>query len=148
MKTSRDDLIGWSLVGAGLVALILLVPGLAATWVPAPMRVLLGWGAFIVIPAIILGGVMLAFAGRLGWEVRWRAIVFGEVLILAILGLLHLSLAQPLDAGWTGAGPGAEASPGTSNISATSPAPTRPQPIRSFREVFMLSDELVGLSQS
>ena len=47
-----------------------------------------------------------------------------------------------------GAGPRAEARPGTSNISATSPAPTKPQPIRSFREVFMLSDELVGLIQS
>ena len=106
MKTSRNDLIGWGLVGAGLVALMLLVPGLASARGPAPIRVLLGWGAFIAIPAVILGGVMLAFAGRLGWEVRWRAVVFGEVLFLAILGLLHLSLAQPLDAGWAGVGGG------------------------------------------
>ena len=106
MKTSRNDLIGWGLVGAGLVALMLLVPGLASARGPAPMRVLLGWGAFIAIPAVILGGVMLAFAGRLGWEVRWRAVVFGEVLFLAILGLLHLSLAQPIDAGWAGVGGG------------------------------------------
>ena len=106
MKTSRNDLIGWGLVGAGLVALMLLVPGLTSARGPAPMRVLLGWGAFIAIPAVILGGVMLAFAGRLGWEVRWRAVVFGEVLFLAILGLLHLSLAQPIDAGWAGVGGG------------------------------------------
>ena len=106
MKTSRNDLIGWGLVGAGLIALMLLVPGLASARGPAPMRVLLGWGAFIAIPAVILGGVMLAFAGRLGWEVRWRAVVFGEVLFLAILGLLHLSLAQPIDAGWSGGGGG------------------------------------------
>ena len=106
MKTSRNDLIGWGLVGAGLIALMLLVPGLASARGPAPMRVLLGWGAFIAIPTVILGGVMLAFAGRLGWEVRWRAVVFGEVLFLAILGLLHLSLAQPLDAGWAGVGGG------------------------------------------
>ena len=106
MKTSRNDLIGWGLVGAGLVALMLLVPGLASARGPAPMRVLLGWGAFIAIPAVILGGVMLAFAGRLGWEVRWRAVVCGEVLFLAILGLLHLSLAQPIDAGWAGVGGG------------------------------------------
>ena len=106
MKTSRDDLIGWGLVGAGLVALMLLVPGLTSAPGPAPMRVLLGWGAFIAIPAMILGGVMLAFAGRLGWEVRWRAVVFGEVLFLTILGLLHLSTAQPIDAGWAGVGGG------------------------------------------
>ena len=100
MKTSRNDLIGWGLVGAGLIALMLLVPGLAPARGPAPMRVLLGWGAFIAVPAVILGGVALAFAGRMGWEVHWRAIVFGELMFLAVLGLLHLSLAQPIDAGW------------------------------------------------
>jgi len=106
MKTSRNDLIGWGLVGAGLIALMLLLPGLVSAGGPAPMRVLLGWGAFIAVPAVILGGVLLAFAGRLGWEVRWRAIAFGEVLFLAVIGLVHLSLAQPIDTGWAGAGGG------------------------------------------
>ncbi len=106
MKTSRNDLIGWGLVGAGLIALMLLVPGLASARGPAPMRVLLGWGAFIAVPAVILGGVMLAFAGRLGWEVNWRAIVCGEVLFLAVISLLHLSTTQPSLAGWTGVGGG------------------------------------------
>src|SRR5512136_2508689 len=106
MKTSRNDLIGWGLVGAGLVALMLLVPGLASARGPAPMRVLLGWGAFIAVPAVILGGVLLAFAGRLGWGVRWRAIAFGELLFLAIVGLIHLSTTQPIDAGWVGMGGG------------------------------------------
>jgi len=106
MKTSRNDLIGWGLVVVGLIALMLLLPGLTSAGGPAPMRVLLGWGAFIAVPAVILGGVLLAFAGRLGWEVRWRAVVCGELLFLAILGLLHLSLAQPIDAGWSGIGGG------------------------------------------
>jgi S-DNA-T family DNA segregation ATPase FtsK/SpoIIIE len=106
MKTSRNDLIGWGLVGAGLIALMLLVPGLAPARGPAPMRVLLGWGAFIVIPAVILGGVMLAFAGRLGWEVRWRAIACGELLFLALIGLIHVSFAPETDAGWAGGGGG------------------------------------------
>jgi S-DNA-T family DNA segregation ATPase FtsK/SpoIIIE len=106
MKTSRNDLIGWGLVVVGLIALILLVPGLASAKGPAPMRVLLGWGAFIAVPAVILGGVLLAFAGRLGWEVRWRAVFFGELLFLALVGLLHLSLTQPIDAGWSGMGGG------------------------------------------
>ncbi len=44
--------------------------------------------------------------------------------------------------------PPAEVSPGTSNMSAISPAPTRPQPIRSFREVLMLSDNLSGPGQT
>jgi len=106
MRTSRNDLIGWGLVGVGLIALMLLVPGLASAGGPAPMRVLLGWGAFVAVPALILGGVMLAFAGRMGWEVHWRAIVCGELLFLAVFGLIHLSLPQPLDAAWAGLGGG------------------------------------------
>ena len=37
---------------------------------------------------------------------HWRAIVFGEVLFLASIGLIHLSLDQPIDAGWAGIGGG------------------------------------------
>ncbi len=106
MKTSRNDLIGWGLVVAGLIALMLLVPGLTSPGGPAPLRVLLGWGAFIAVPAVILGGILLAFAGRMGWGVRWRAVVFGELLFLAVVGLIHLSLSQPRDAAWAGLGGG------------------------------------------
>ena len=106
MKTSRNDLIGWGLVGAGLIALMLLIPGVVPPAGPAPMRVLLGWGAFVAVPAVILGGILLAFAGRLGWEVRWRAIVFGELLFVAVFGLIHQSLPQPMDAAWAGIGGG------------------------------------------
>ena len=106
MKTPRNDPIGWGLVGAGLIALILLVPGLTSPGQPAAIRVLLGWGAFIAVPAAILGGILLAFAGRMGWEVRWRAIFFGELLFLAVIGLVHLGLPQPRDAAWAGLGGG------------------------------------------
>ena len=59
MKTSRNDLVGWCLVLAGLIALVLLIPRAAG---PAPLRFLFGWGAFLVVPALFLGGLALAFA--------------------------------------------------------------------------------------
>ena len=105
-RTSRQDWIGWGVVGAGLIALLLLMPGLVSADDPAPMRVLLGWGAFVAVPALILGGVALAFAGRMGWRVQWRAIVFGEVLFLALLGLIHASMPRPYDAAFSGQGGG------------------------------------------
>ncbi len=103
MKTSRNDLVGWCLVLAGLIALVLLIPRAAG---PAPLRFLFGWGAFLVVPALFLGGLALAFADQRGWRVRWRAIVFGELLFLALISLLHLTAGRSQEAARAGEGGG------------------------------------------
>jgi len=105
VKTSKNDLIGWGVVIAGLIALLLLIPGAVESG-PALLRVLFGWGAFAFVPMLLFGGIALAFAGRMGWRVRWRAIAFGEVFFVALLGLLHLDEPMPLDAALNGLGGG------------------------------------------
>lgn len=90
MKRTLQDTIGWILIGVGLLALLLLAPGLAGAAGPAPLRVWFGWGGFLLAPALALGGVAVAFAGRMGWQVRWRAISAGEVLLLAALIVSHV----------------------------------------------------------
>ena len=107
VKASRDELIGFGLAGVGLVGLVLLAPGLASlTSGPPPLRVLLGWGAYFAVPALLLGGGALAFAGKLGWQIRWRAVICGELLLLALLGFWHANTAQPWIAATAGRGGG------------------------------------------
>ncbi len=106
VKTSKNDFIGWGLVIAGLIALVLMIPGVAGMRDPAPLRLLFGWGAFFVVPALILGGLALAFAEQKGWRVRWRAVAFGELLFLALISFVHLNMRRPLDAALAGDGGG------------------------------------------
>lgn len=90
-KRSVQDTTGWVIAGLGLLLVMLLAPG----WVNPPARWLFGWGAYALAPALVLGGVALAFASRMGWQVRWRAVVWGELLILALLALLHIAQPAP-----------------------------------------------------
>ena len=77
MKLTRNEIVGLVLVVVGLIALVLLLPGLVGRPGPAPMRVLFGWGAVIVVLALILGGLAVLFSNRMGWEIRWLTIAGG-----------------------------------------------------------------------
>jgi S-DNA-T family DNA segregation ATPase FtsK/SpoIIIE len=105
MKLPRDEQVGAGLVVVGLVALFLLMPGQFGPGQP-PLRVLLGWGSIVAVIVLILGGLAVAFAPRLGWRVRWQAVVWGELLVLALLTLTHVGLADPLAAARAGRGSG------------------------------------------
>ena len=106
MKPSRNDLIGVVIALIGLVAAVLLLPGVATLRGPAPLRVLFGWGAYFAVPALILGGIAAAFAGPLRWTVRWQAVACAELLFLAALGVLHLGEPRAMAAAFAGQGGG------------------------------------------
>ncbi len=98
--------VGLILVVIGLIALALLLPDLAYETGAAPLRVLLGWGALPFVLATALGGVIVLFADRLGWHVRWQAIAAAEVIFLTLLTATHLGRAEPLSTARSGAGGG------------------------------------------
>jgi DNA segregation ATPase FtsK/SpoIIIE, S-DNA-T family len=94
----------------GLAALFLYVPDLLNGG-PAPLVVLFGWGALAVVAALIVGGIIIAFAPKMGWQVRWWPVAAGELLFLTLLMLAHLVLAsdrgaEALDAALAGQGGG------------------------------------------
>ncbi len=106
MKITRDEQLGLILALAGLIALLLLVPLTGEGGGPPLLRVVFGWGAVVLAPALALGGVLIAFSGRLGWQVRWPAIALLEVLFWAVLTIVHLYLSDPLAAALAGRGGG------------------------------------------
>jgi DNA segregation ATPase FtsK/SpoIIIE, S-DNA-T family len=87
MRPTRGEFLGMVIAGLGLLALLLLLPG--GSGEPGLLRVALGWGAMVIVPAAVLGGILIVFAGRFGWQVRWAAIAGGELLLLAVLALSH-----------------------------------------------------------
>ena len=103
MKQRTQDTLGWLIAGAGLLLVMLLTLGGAS---PTSSRWLFGWGAYVLAPALTLSGVALAFASRMGWQVRWRAVVWAELLVLALLAALHVGQADPLAAARAGNGGG------------------------------------------
>ena len=68
MKRSALEWTGWALAALALVALPLLVLnfGLGAP----PLRILFGWGAYLIVPGLLAGGLALAFAEQRGWRER------------------------------------------------------------------------------
>ncbi len=87
LKRSVLEWTGRALAGLSLAALPLLVLdfGLGAPL----LRILFGWGAYLLIPGLLAGGLALATSERRGWQVRWRAILALEVLFLGLLALSH-----------------------------------------------------------
>ncbi len=106
MRLPRNEPIGLALLGLGLIATVLVMPGLSGGQGPAPLRVLFGWGAAVVILALAIGGVVALFAGRMGWQVRWMAVTAGEILFVALSAAAHLAQGDPLQAAQAGEGGG------------------------------------------
>jgi S-DNA-T family DNA segregation ATPase FtsK/SpoIIIE len=106
VKASRNEISGLALLAVGLVALLLVLPGLLGGNGPAPLRVLFGDGAVIVVLALILGGVTVLFSGRIGWRIPWPAVAAGELLFAVLLTTAHWGLEAPLLVALTGQGGG------------------------------------------
>ena len=96
VKRPDDRSIGIGLFLAGLVGLLLCVPGLFQFVSPPPLWIVLGWSAPVAVAALCLGGPALIFAKKLRWQVRWWAVVAGEVLMVAALGLFALYTFPPM----------------------------------------------------
>ncbi|MEJ5197867.1 MAG: hypothetical protein WHX53_02990, partial [Anaerolineae bacterium] len=95
MKPPRNETIGLGLLCGGLVALVLLLPGIPGAAGPAPLRMAFGWAAPVVVLALVTGGVALLFADRMGWQVRWSAIAAAEAGFLVLLAAAHLGEPEP-----------------------------------------------------
>jgi S-DNA-T family DNA segregation ATPase FtsK/SpoIIIE len=106
VKLTRSEIGGLVVTGAGLIALMLLLPGLAGRPGPAVMRVLFGWGAILVVLGLVIGGLVVFLSHRLGWEIRWLLVAGGELIFLASLTAIHLSFSDPLAAALAGEGGG------------------------------------------
>jgi DNA segregation ATPase FtsK/SpoIIIE, S-DNA-T family len=120
LRIRKNETLSIALLGAGLVALILLLPGLFNTPAP-PLQILLGWGAFVIVVGLVGGGVGLHlapvlrehFARQDGHrpslklpDVGWRAVALGELLLLLLLVLTHLATGLSLEAALSGQGGG------------------------------------------
>ena len=78
---------GWALAAISLVALPLLVLDFGLS---APLlRILFGWGAYLLVPALLAGGLALALSERRPWRFRWPAVLALETLFIALLALAH-----------------------------------------------------------
>ncbi|PKO23349.1 MAG: hypothetical protein CVU38_04510 [Chloroflexi bacterium HGW-Chloroflexi-1] len=106
MKFPKDETLGLAFLAIGLIALMLLAPGLFTSAEPALLRVLLGWGAFVIVVTLVVGGIALTFAGKMGWRARWDVVAWSELGLLSLLVLSHLGQARPLDAALAGRGGG------------------------------------------
>ncbi|MGE5603756.1 MAG: DNA translocase FtsK 4TM domain-containing protein, partial [Nitrososphaerales archaeon] len=104
MKSSAQETAGWALVALAAFALPLLVLDLGLD--APPLRILFGWGAFLVVPALVAGGLGLVLADRRQWRIRWIPVACAEVLFLCLLGLSHISSSAGLADALLGQGGG------------------------------------------
>lgn len=111
--TFQKEILAIVLIGLGVLTLLSLLSvtrgALSDGWV-AILRQIFGLGAFVLVVAAILAGILLLFRrgllSRLG--ISWVNVVGAEVVFLAILGLLHLGVPgeDPLILAQTGSGGG------------------------------------------
>jgi hypothetical protein len=128
LRLPKNESLSIALLVAGLAALLLLLPDLFSAGAP-PLQVALGWGAFVVVAALVGGGVGLFFvprlshhvtprpyrhfAGRVGGSVSlqipasgWKAVAFAELLLLTLLVVTHLAVGHSLELALAGQGGG------------------------------------------
>jgi DNA segregation ATPase FtsK/SpoIIIE, S-DNA-T family len=113
LRPPNNKTLSVALLVVGLVALLLLLPGLFGT-AASPFQVALGWGAFFVCAALVGGGVGIHFAPELrrrlpwrsSWEFSWKAVALAELLLLLLLILTHLAIDSSLEAALAGQGGG------------------------------------------
>ncbi len=104
MAVSRK-ILGTALLIGGLIGLVLLIPGLFGDG-GAPLRVLLGWGGFVVTAGLLAAGLLLITQPEAHFDAPWVALIFAELLFLALLVLSHIGRANPLGAALAGEGGG------------------------------------------
>jgi S-DNA-T family DNA segregation ATPase FtsK/SpoIIIE len=94
-----DRSIGIGLFLAGVVALLLCVPGLFQVASSPPLWVVLGWSAPVAVATLLFGGLALTYAAKLALQVRWWAVAAGELFMLALLSLaaLYTFLRLPIE---------------------------------------------------
>ena len=94
MNRNTQVWVGWAMAGLAPVALFLLMFDLGNA--APPLRIFLGWGAFLAPPALFAGGLALVEADRRRWLLRWQAVAWGELFVLCLLGLSHLGAGDGL----------------------------------------------------
>ena len=87
MRLTKTQIIGLALLGAGSLALFLAILGAATRDGPGLLRVWFGWGDVVVVLSLFAGGTALLFAERMGWQVRWKAVLWAALVFLALLAL-------------------------------------------------------------
>jgi S-DNA-T family DNA segregation ATPase FtsK/SpoIIIE len=106
LRVPDNRKLGLALLVIGLLALVSLVPGLLGRTPLMPLRVLLGWGAFVAVIALIIGGIVTLVSTRLGRRIRWGVVALGELLVIVLLVISHLTMENRLDAALAGRGGG------------------------------------------
>jgi S-DNA-T family DNA segregation ATPase FtsK/SpoIIIE len=128
LRLPKNESLSIALLVAGLAALLLLLPGLFSSGAP-PLQVALGWGAFVVVAALVGGGVGLFLVPKLSDHVTprlhrhlagrgggpaslqipasgWKAVAFAELLLLILLVVTHLAIGHSLELAIAGQGGG------------------------------------------
>ncbi len=82
------------MAGLAPVALFLLMFDLGNA--APPLKIFLGWGAFLAPAALFAGGLALVEADRRRWTLRWQAVAWAELFVLCLLGVSHLGAADSL----------------------------------------------------
>jgi len=101
-----ERILGLVLILAGLLSLLLLVPGILWQGGVAPLRFAFGWGAFILAPALLLGGVLIVVSVIRGRRIPWIAVALAEAGTLALLILVHMAMSDRSQAVLDGSGGG------------------------------------------
>ncbi len=85
-----------------LIGLLYRTGGTVIDWWSHLILIMVGWGSYVVVLMVALVGILLSI-GKIPrlQDISWHALVGGEIVALALLGLIHLILFR--DDPWTAA---------------------------------------------